>query len=87
MGEAMGARKSRSRDIEAISTPRGYNADMSDVTKILTAIEDGDSQAAEDLLPLVYQELRKLASAKLAKISSGQSLRRQCLSTRPICVW
>ena len=39
---------------------------MSDVTRILSQIESGDPQAAEQLLPLVYDELRKLAAAKLA---------------------
>lgn len=47
---------------------------MSDVTKILTAIELGDESAADQLLPLVYQELRKLAAAKLAKENPGQTL-------------
>ena len=40
---------------------------MSDVTRILSAIEDGDAQAAERLLPLVYDELRKLAAQKMAQ--------------------
>ena len=39
---------------------------MSDVTRILSAIEQGDPHAAEQLLPLVYEELRKLAAQKLA---------------------
>ena len=39
---------------------------MTDVTQILSQIEDGDPNAAEQLLPLVYGELRKLAAAKLA---------------------
>ncbi len=47
---------------------------MSDVTQILSQIESGDPLAAEKLLPLVYDELRKLASARLALESSGQSL-------------
>ncbi len=47
---------------------------MNDVTKILTAIERGDESAADQLLPLVYQELRKLAAAKLAKEKPGQTL-------------
>jgi RNA polymerase sigma factor (TIGR02999 family) len=47
---------------------------MSDVTGILTAIEQGDPQAAEQLLPLVYDELRKLAAAKLAREKPGQTL-------------
>jgi hypothetical protein len=47
---------------------------MSDVTKILLAIEGGDQNAADKLLPLVYQELRKLAAAKLSKEKPGQSV-------------
>jgi hypothetical protein len=47
---------------------------MNDVTRILSAIEQGDSNAAEELLPLVYQELRKLAAAKLSKEKTGHSL-------------
>jgi hypothetical protein len=39
---------------------------MSEVTRVLSAIEGGDPHAAEQLLPLVYQELRKLAAQKLA---------------------
>jgi RNA polymerase sigma factor (TIGR02999 family) len=52
---------------------------MSDVTRILNAIEQGDSQAAEDLLPLVYDELRKLAAAKLANEKPGQTLQATAL--------
>lgn len=40
---------------------------MSDVTQILGQIEDGDGRAAEELLPLIYDELRKLAAAKIAQ--------------------
>jgi RNA polymerase sigma factor (TIGR02999 family) len=47
---------------------------MNDVTRILSAIDQGEPQAAEDLLPLVYQELRKLAAAKLAHERPGQTL-------------
>jgi RNA polymerase sigma factor (TIGR02999 family) len=47
---------------------------MNDVTSILSAIEQGDPQAAEQLLPLVYEELRKLAAQKLAKEKPGQTL-------------
>jgi RNA polymerase sigma factor (TIGR02999 family) len=47
---------------------------MNDVTQILSAIEQGDSQAAEQLLPLVYNELRRLAAQKLAHESPGQTL-------------
>ncbi|MBC8877126.1 MAG: sigma-70 family RNA polymerase sigma factor [Planctomycetes bacterium] len=52
---------------------------MSDVTRILSAIESGDGQAAEQLLPLVYDELRKLAAAKLAKEKPGQTLQATAL--------
>ena len=52
---------------------------MSDVTRILSAIEQGDPHAAEQLLPLVYDELRKLASAKLAKEKPGQTLQATAL--------
>ena len=47
---------------------------MSDVTRILSQIESGDPSAAEKLLPLVYDELRKLAAANLAKEKPGQTL-------------
>jgi RNA polymerase sigma factor (TIGR02999 family) len=47
---------------------------MSEVTRILSAIEQGDPHAAEQLLPLVYDELRKLAAQKLAREKPGQTL-------------
>ena len=46
---------------------------MSDVSKILSAIEQGDTRAAEELLPLVYKELRRLAAQRLAREAPGQS--------------
>ena len=52
---------------------------MSDVTRILGAIEAGDPHAAEQLLPLVYDELRKLAAAKLAREKPGQTLQATAL--------
>jgi hypothetical protein len=52
---------------------------MSDVTSILSQIEQGDPQAAEKLLPLVYDELRKLAAAKLAQEQPGQALQPPAL--------
>jgi RNA polymerase sigma factor (TIGR02999 family) len=52
---------------------------MSDVTHILSQIEQGDPQAAEKLLPLVYDELRKLAAAKLAREKPGQALQATAL--------
>ena len=52
---------------------------MSDVTRILSAIEQGDPSAAEQLLPLVYDELRKLAAARLADEKPGQTLQPTAL--------
>ena len=52
---------------------------MNDVTRILSAIEQGDPQAAEQLLPLVYDELRKLAAQKLAQEKPGQTLQATAL--------
>jgi RNA polymerase sigma factor (sigma-70 family) len=52
---------------------------MTEVTRILSAIEQGDPQAASQLLPLVYEELRKLASHKLAEEPSGQTLQPTAL--------
>lgn len=51
----------------------------SDVTNLLNAIHSGDPEAGEELLPLVYQELRKLASAKMAKVPPGQTLQATAL--------
>ncbi len=47
---------------------------MSDVTRLLAAAQAGDRQAAADLLPLVYDELRKLAAARMAAESPGHTL-------------
>lgn len=52
---------------------------MSDVTGILVAIDRGDPRAAEQLLPLVYDELRKLAAARLAHEKPGQTLEATAL--------
>jgi RNA polymerase sigma factor (TIGR02999 family) len=52
---------------------------MSDVTRILSAIEQGDPHAAEQLLPLVYDELRQLAAQKLAQEKPGQTLQATAL--------
>jgi RNA polymerase sigma factor (TIGR02999 family) len=52
---------------------------MSEVTRILTAIEQGDPAAAEQLLPLVYDELRRLAARQLAQEKSGQTLQATAL--------
>ncbi len=52
---------------------------MSEVTRILSAIEQGDPKAAEQLLPLVYDELRRLADQKLARETPGQTLQATAL--------
>ena len=52
---------------------------MTDVTRILSAIEQGDPQAAEQLLPLVYDELRKLAARRLSREKPGQTLQATAL--------
>jgi RNA polymerase sigma factor (TIGR02999 family) len=52
---------------------------MSDVTRILSAIDQGDPRASEQLLPLVYDELRRLAAQKLSREKPGQSLQATAL--------
>jgi RNA polymerase sigma factor (TIGR02999 family) len=52
---------------------------MNDVTHILAAIEQGDARAGEELLPLVYDELRKLAARRLAREEPGQTLQATAL--------
>jgi hypothetical protein len=52
---------------------------MSDVTRILSAIEQGDQKAREQLLPLVYVELRKLAARKMSQDNLGQTLQATAL--------
>src|SRR6185436_12264096 len=52
---------------------------MSEVTRILSQIESGDPRAAEQLLPLVYDQLRKLAAARLAQEKPGHTLQATAL--------
>src|SRR5262245_58552452 len=52
---------------------------MSDVTRILSAIEQGDPHAADRLLPLVYDELRRLAAVKIVQEQPGQTLQATAL--------
>src|SRR5947208_188925 len=52
---------------------------MGDVTRILADIEQGDPRAAEQLLPLVYEELRRLAAQKMAQENPGQTLQATAL--------
>lgn len=55
-------------------SPAGYTRTMSDVTRLIEAASAGDRQAASELLPLVYDELRKLAASKMTAESPGQTL-------------
>src|SRR5206468_9084150 len=57
----------------------GVASSMNEVTRVLSAIEQGDPQAAEQLLPLVYEELRRLAAQRLAKEAPGQTLQATAL--------
>src|ERR1041385_7671783 len=59
-------------------SPR-YSGCVSDVTRILEAIEHGDPAAAKDLLPLVYEELRRLARSKMAQQAAGHTLQPTAL--------
>src|SRR5438093_9608241 len=60
--------------------PRGEGTlSMNDVTRILSAIEQGDPRAAGQLLPLVYDELRKLAAQRMAQEKPGQTLQATAL--------
>ncbi len=56
-----------------------YSVVMSDVTQILSAIEQGDQHAADELLPLVYDELRKLAAVQISQERPGQTLQATAL--------
>jgi RNA polymerase sigma factor (TIGR02999 family) len=65
-----------------LGTPRGRPSEdvsMNDVTRILAAVEKGDPGAAKQLLPLVYDELRKLAAVRLAGEKPGQTLQATAL--------
>src|SRR5262245_59186170 len=64
---------------ETSRSPRGRLPSMTDVTRILSAIEQGDPHAADQLLPLVYDELRQLAAHKLANEKPGQTLQATAL--------
>ncbi len=59
--------------------PPGSGASMSEVTHILEAIQQGNAKAAEELLPLVYDELRKLAAQKMAREQLGHTLQATAL--------
>src|SRR5438067_13723181 len=74
MGRPISSRKSCSHGFLPVDSEG-----MADVTRILSAIEQGDPRAAEQLLPLVYDELRKLAAQKLAQDKPGQALQATAL--------
>lgn len=57
----------------------GYSGTVSDVTRILESIQHGDPKAADELLPLVYAELRKLATYKMAHNAAGHTLQPTAL--------
>ena len=59
--------------------PRTPNPPPGNVTQILSAIEQGDAQAVDELLPVVYEELRRLAAAKMANESAGHTLQPTAL--------
>ncbi len=61
------------------SADNSYNSSVSDVTRILQAIDTGDSRAAGELLPLVYNELRKLAGSRMAGESTDHTLQATAL--------
>src|SRR5262249_47542228 len=71
------------RRARALTLPRRFRAvsvlPMSEVSRILTAIEQGDPHAVQQLLPLVYEELRQLAAQKLALEKPGQTLQATAL--------
>jgi RNA polymerase sigma factor (TIGR02999 family) len=59
--------------------PVGYSVEVSDFTQILERVEHGDPKAADELLPLVYDELRRLAAHKMANEAAGQTLQPTAL--------
>jgi hypothetical protein len=59
---------------------------MSDITQILTAIEQGDVKAADKLLPLVYEELRRLAAKKMMLKSPGQWMISRMQNVCFVCI-
>src|SRR6266581_5186559 len=57
----------------------GYSSRVSDVTRVIEAVQQGDPKAADELLPLVYEELRKLAASKMANEAAGNTLQPTAL--------
>ena len=74
------AKRPPAQQLSRIFTPAAYPSIMpADVTQLLNAAESGDPNAAEELLPLVYDELRKLAAAKMAREHRDQTLQATAL--------
>ena len=69
----------RGEDAPATTGQTNGKLEMSDVTRILQAIEQGEPGAANELLPLVYEELRKLAAQRMAMENPGQTLQPTAL--------
>src|SRR6266568_990095 len=57
----------------------GYSSRVTQVTQVLERVEQGDAKAAEELLPLVYEELRKLAASRMAQEAAGNTLQPTAL--------
>src|SRR5207248_7763414 len=72
--EALWIRAARSPPLLAGGQPAGYLRGMADLTQLLDAAASGDPRAAAELLPLVYDELRRLAAARLSQEAPGQTL-------------
>src|SRR4051812_41694658 len=79
MGANMGGGGPRRSGLSSASSLAVLPEPMNDVTRILSAIEHGDLRASEQLLPLVYEELRKLAAQRLAREKPGQTLQATAL--------
>jgi RNA polymerase sigma factor (TIGR02999 family) len=65
--------------LELVESGGYYGKTMADITRILSAAQEGDQQAVDELLPLVYEELRKLAAARLTGEKPGQTLQATAL--------
>src|SRR6516162_7979228 len=76
--ERLGATPLESQSGTPPGRPSGA-VSMNDVTRILSAVAQGDARAAEQLLPLVYDELRRLAAQRLAREIPGQTLQATAL--------
>ena len=63
----------------APNSGKSFDSGMNEVTRLLTGIQDGQSSAAAELLPLVYTELRRLAAAKMAREQPGHTLQPTAL--------